>query len=66
MFQCKDCDVACKFILLLKGHFDQYHKLYLHHLNVEFVIKYTKLTDHKDAINKTGKITDKKYMFLIK
>ena len=54
MFQCKDCDVACKFILLLKGHFDQYHKLYLHHLNFEFVIKHTKLTDLKDAINKTN------------
>ena len=27
------------------------------------MIKYTKLTDHKDAINKTGKITDKRYMF---
>ena len=27
------------------------------------MINYTKLTDHKDAINKTGKITDKRYMF---
>ena len=27
------------------------------------MIKYTKLTDHKDALNKTGKITDKRYMF---
>ena len=27
------------------------------------MIKYTKLTDHKDAINKTGKITDERYMF---
>ena len=72
MFQCKDCDVAYKFISLLKGHFD-----HLHDLNVEFVIKYTTLTDHKDAINKTnvniiiisrdlfknGIITDKRYMF---
>ena len=72
MFQCKDCDVAYKCISLLKRHFD-----HLHHLNVDFVIKYTTLTDHKDAINKTnvnniimnrdlfknGRITNNRYIF---